>query len=132
MGEFTIQSNISDGAFCKNSYRFSVVFKKKTLLQVLSCEYNCFWIECKYNNTNMIEINIKHNYILLYFIQFTLFHLVQQAHVALHCHGRKDSEASVPRCSRKQVFLKNWQYLYENTSVGTSLLKKDPNTGVVL
>ena len=58
--------------------------KKETLLRVFSCEfceifinaflrtprYDCIWIEYKYNNTKMIQINIKRNYTLPHFIRF--------------------------------------------------------------
>ena len=32
--------------------------------------FDCFWIEYKYNDTKMKQINMKHNYILPHFILF--------------------------------------------------------------
>ena len=44
---------------------FLVGFKK-----IRTLPYDCFWIEYKYSNTKMIQVNIKHNYIFPDFIQF--------------------------------------------------------------
>ena len=33
--------------------------------------YDCFWIEYKSNNTKMMRVNIKLNYIIPHFIQFS-------------------------------------------------------------
>ena len=84
-----------------------MALRKETPLQVFSCEfckifksttlrdtsrYDCFWIEYKYIKTKMR--NIKHNYILLHFVQFRKQILL---FIAVEDYNRS---------SRSQMFLK--------------------------
>ena len=84
--------------------------------------YDCFWIEYKHNNTKMIQINIKHDYILTHFIYL----------VTSKCCSSLLLKTTF-RSSRSQMFFKivvHRKISQENTCVGTTrLLKRDSSSG---